>query len=113
MIEEDARRWESHFANGVIFLLIISICGLLFMTAFSFADNYNSNYNSKEKIIEIKVKDVIKTEDTYIIFDTDNSMYAYSKLLPEISTGKNYTVKYDYTISTFYKFYKVSGIAEV
>lgn len=61
----------------------------------------------KSKFIEIKVKDIIKTEDAYIIFDTNNNMYAYSKLMPEISIGKNYTIRYDYTISEFYNFYRV------
>jgi len=107
MSEENVKEWVTYIINGVIFSLIIIILLGVVVTSISIFKL------QENKIIEIKVKDVIKTENAYIIFDTDNSMYAYSKLIPEISAGKNYTVKYDYAISTFYKFYKVDGIAEV
>lgn len=107
MVLED----HTHWVSTLISVVIVLVLTMVFLTLVVTMANYANLMENKS--MDIKVKDIVKTEYTYIIFDTDNNMYAYSKLLPEISVGKNYIVKKFYTISEYYNFYKIDEVVEI
>lgn len=112
MVLEDHSSW---LTTGLSFIIALILAMVIFVVIFGVV-NYTIERNIGDiylnKTIEIKVKDIVKTENAYIIFDTDNNMYAYPKLLPEITVGKNYSIYRGYTISKFHNFYEVAKVVE-